>query len=415
MKRVIGLKIVLYTAILFAIGCAGRQEFKKKDINKERMKSYLADKPEELKPGFRRILEEGKRNYVLNNMRVGVDAFKLGYHDIAKRRFDNALNHIEAVFADNETARKARSIWYEEGMKEFKGEPYERAMAYYYRGLLYMMDKDYENARASFKSGIIQDAFAEESQHRCDFALLLFLEGYCSLKLGAHQMARAAFDEVRKLRPDFIFPPADSNLLMIIETGSSPRKLADGVGHEELKFFRGRNIKVKHATLFLDNRKIVAYPIEDIAWQAMTRGGRPVDKIIKGQVQFREAHEKISTTLTDVSSNMLLANPLSSQAETIGGVSAALGIFGVAEMALAARTRTHVDTRYWDNLPDTVHLSWSRAEPMSYELKIKYLDENGSLVSEEIEKINIPTNDKKNLLFFWKRPGTNAVQVNIKE
>jgi hypothetical protein len=51
MKRVIGLKIVLYTAILFAIGCAGRQEFKKKDINEERMKSYLADKPEELKPG----------------------------------------------------------------------------------------------------------------------------------------------------------------------------------------------------------------------------------------------------------------------------------------------------------------------------------------------------------------------------
>ena len=169
------------------------------------MKLYLENKPEELKPGFRAILEEGKRNYVLNNMRVGVDALKLGYRDIAKQCFDNALNYIEAVFANNETAKKARSLWYEEGMKDFKGEPYERVMAYYYRGLLYMMDRDYENARSCFKAGIIQDAFAEESQYRCDFALLLFLQGYCSQKLGAYQLATAAFKELRKLRPDLFF------------------------------------------------------------------------------------------------------------------------------------------------------------------------------------------------------------------
>ena len=402
--------IVLSMAIIVAAGCAGRQEFKKADIPEARIKSYLSDKPEELKPGFRALFEEGQRNYVLNNMRVGVDAFKLGYRDIAKRCFDTALNYIEAVFANNETAQKARSLWYEEGMKDFKGEPYERAMAYYYRGLLYMMDKDYENARSCFKSGIIQDAFAEENQHRCDFALLLFLNGYCSQKLGAHQMANAAFDEVKKLKPDFIIPPADSNLLMIIETGASPRKLADGVGHGELKFFRGRNIQKKQTLLYLDDQKIPAYPIEDIAWQAMTRGGRPVDKIIKGQVQFRKTHEKIGTTLTDISSNMLLASPLSSQSDTISGVSAALGIFGVAEMAMAARTRTHADTRYWDNLPDTIHLACLRVDPKSYELKIEYLNKDGATISVENEKIDIPAGSQKNVLFFWKRPETHSVQ-----
>jgi tetratricopeptide (TPR) repeat protein len=414
MLKFCGLQVFIYIVVLAVSGCAGRQEFKKTDIAEARMKLYLENKPEELKPGFRAMLEEGKRNYVLNNMRVGVDAFRLGHRDIAKRCFDNALNYIEAVFANNETAKKARSLWYEEGMKEFKGEPYERVMAYYYRGLLYMMDEDYENARSCFKAGIIQDAFAEENQHRCDFALLLFLQGYCSQKLGAYQLANAAFEEVRKLRPDFIIPPSDSNLLMIIETGTSPRKLADGIGHEELKFFRGRSIKVKRTALFLDDKKILSYPIEDIAWQAMTRGGRPVDKIIKGQVHFRKTHEKVSTTLTDISSNMLLTSQLSSQADAWSGVSAALGIFGVAEMALASRTRTHVDTRYWNNLPDTIHLACLHAEPRSYELKIEYLNTDDVKISEEVEKIKVPSGGRNNVIFLWKRPGTDSIRAEIK-
>lgn len=414
MLRSYGLQVFIYIVVLVASGCAGRQEFNKADIAEARMKLYLENKPEELKPGFRAILEEGKRNYVLNNMRVGVDAFRFGYRDIAKRCFDNALNYIEAVFANNETAKKARGLWYEEGMKEFKGEPYERVMAYYYRGLLYMMDEDYENARSCFKAGIIQDAFAEESQHRCDFALLLFLQGYSSQKLGAYQLANAAFEELKKLRPDFIIPPSDSNLLVIIETGTSPRKLADGVGHEELKFFRGRNNKVKRTVLFLDDKKILAYPVEDIAWQAMTRGGRPVDKIIKGQVHFRKTHEKVSTTLTNISSNMLLTSQLSSQADALSGISATLGIFGVAEMALASRTRTHADTRYWDNLPDTIHLACLHAEPRSYGLKIEYLNTGDDKISEEIEKINVPSSGQNNVIFLWKRPGTNSVRAEIK-
>ena len=413
MLRFYGLQVFIYIVILVASGCAGRQEFDKTDVPEARMKLYLENKPEKLKPGFRAMLEEGKRNYVLNNMRVGVDAFRLGHRDIAKNCFDNALNYIEAVFANNETAKKARSLWYEEGMKEFKGEPYERVMAYYYRGLLYMMDQDYENARSCFKAGIIQDAFAEENQHRCDFALLLFLQGYCSRKLEAYQLASAAFEQVKKLRPDFMIPPSDSNLLVIIETGTSPRKLADGVGHAELKFFRGRNIKVKRTALFLDDKKILAYPIEDIAWQAMTRGGRPVDKIIKDQVHFRKTHENISTTLTDISSNMLLTNPLSSQADAWSGLSAALGIFGVAEMALASRARTHADTRYWDNLPDTIYLACLHADPRSYELKIEYLNTDDVKISEEIEKIKVPSDDRNNAIFLWKRPGTNSVRAEM--
>lgn len=404
--------IILVAVLLVVVGCAGRQKFKRIDVPEAHMRSYLADKPAKLRPGFRAILEEGKRNYVLNNMRVGTDALMLGHREIAKKCFDNALNHIEAIFADNEKAKKARSLWYEEGMKDFKGEPYERVMAYYYRGLLYLADKDYENARACFKAGIIQDAFAEENQNRCDFALLLFLEAYSSQKLGDHQLAAAAFNELKKLRPDFTISSHDSNLLIIVETGTSPRKLADGVGHGELKFFRGRNIMEKRVVIHIDDKEFAAYPIEDIAWQAMTRGGRPVDKIIKGQVQFRKTHERIGTTLTDISSNMLLVSPLTSHSDTLSGVSAALGILGVAEMALAARTRTHADTRYWDNLPDSVHLVCLKIAPGFYELRTKYLNDSSVKVSEDIEKIKITGLDANSTILLWKRPGINYIFKN---
>ncbi len=413
MKRIL-IKLLLTLFFLISLaGCAGRQEFEKVTLPKGQLAAYLADKPEPLKPGFQTLLEEGKRNFVLNTLRVGTDALKLGLLDIARTRFDHALTYIEAVFADNDTAKKARSLWYEEGMKEFKGEPYERAMAYYYRGLIYLWDKDFENARACFKGGVLQDAFAEEQQNRCDFALLIFLEGYASRLLEDRQMAAAANREVRKLRPDYIPPPKNANLLLIVETGASPRKLADGIGHDQLKFFRGRDIVVKQVTLRLKRGSVPAYPMEDIAWQAMTRGGRPVDKIVAGQVEFRKKHEKISTTLTDVSSAMLVASPLlSSASSTFNSVGAGLGLLGVAGMSMAARTRTHADTRYWDNLPDTVHLAGLRLNSGTWRITFEYRNAAGKKVAEETEKIRITHPKSPHLL--WKRQGSPLIFSGLK-
>ncbi|MEC8183119.1 MAG: hypothetical protein VX123_13805 [Pseudomonadota bacterium] len=44
----------------------------------------------------------------------------------------------------------ARSNFAREDVKDFKGEPFERAMVFYYLGLSYLALGDFENARASF-------------------------------------------------------------------------------------------------------------------------------------------------------------------------------------------------------------------------------------------------------------------------
>lgn len=387
-------------------GCYRRQEFKAAKVSPKVMYEYLADKPENLKPYYQRVLTEGNRNKVLNNMRVGVCAMETGYYDCAEEALEKALLGIEAVYADNDTAAKARSLYYEEGMKDFKGEPYERCMAYYYRGLLYLQKGDYENARACFKTGVLQDAFAEEKQGRCDFALLIFLQGWASQQLGDEEMASTAYEEVKRYRPDFKKPSPEDNVLIIAETGTSPRKVADGAGHSELKFRRGRNFRENRVEVIVNgSEKIALYPIEDIAWQAMTRGGRAIDKILQGQVEFRKSKEQMGTILTDISSNAMISAPLwGDNAEVVQGVSAALGLVGVMQMADAAKARPHADTRYWDNLPDGVHIATMAKQAGPLKVQIHFKDATEAILPElSKEKVLNVTGGGTSLLWIRSR------------
>jgi tetratricopeptide (TPR) repeat protein len=337
-----------------------------------------------------------ERNAVLNYMRAGLAAMDRGDRASATASFDEALLRVEAVYANSERAARARSLWYEEGMKNFKGEPYERAMVFYYRGLLYLMEADYENARACFKSGVLQDAFAEESQNRCDFALLIFLEGWASQLNGDDVLADSAYKVVEELRPGFVRPAADHNFLAIAETGKAPRKLSDGIGHYELKLFRGKGFCDAVAKLTVDSRQMPMCPIEDIAWQAMTRGGRPVDHILKGQAVFKQTHARIGSAVAGIGSSAVVAAPLFDAASDVQGIGAALGLIGVAQMFISQRANVRADTRCWDNLPDTVHVI-TRRRLKSASVAATFADRRGSAVFPVVPVI-VQTDSKGNSL-----------------
>ena len=347
---------ILVILALLIVSCATRQSFEKREVPEAAMRSFMAGKSARLRPDYQRLLEEGNRNRVLNDMRLGLDALQLGSLGEAEKAFAEATGAIDAVYSNNPEAAKARSLWYEEGQKDFKGEPYERAMAFFYLGLIDALRKDYENARASFKSGILQDAFAEEEQNRCDFASLIYLSGWVSKQNGDDELARAAFAEVKSLRGDFT-PPSNENCLLLVETGTSPRKVADGSGHAELKFRRGRNFTEEGVMVSVDGAAwSKAYPIEDLYWQSTSRGGRPVDKIVKGKARFRNTNAEIGSDLSSVSDKLLLSGAALSAAPGLTYAGAALGLVSVTQMALAARTRAYADIRYWDNLPDRLHI-----------------------------------------------------------
>ncbi len=370
----------LLFASLALSGCAGKDAYLV-DVAPEVMRAYLADKPEPLHPYYRKVLREGKRNLVLNHMEAGLAAMELGKYPLAERSFDQALLNIETVYVNDENAVKARSLWYEEGRKDFKGEPYERAMAYYYRGLLYLRRGDFENARACFKVGQLQDAFAEEEQYRADFALLMFLEGWASQRLGDEDLAREAYQEVRKYRPDFVAPDPRDNVLLIAETGTAPVKVAGGPGGSELRFQEGFGFREERARFWVPGMEIYAYPMEDIYWQASTRGGRPVDKILQGKVHFRQTHETMGRALTETSLHALaLAPAFGKDSGKVAIAAGIVGLVGLTQQAMAASTRTEADARSWDNLPDKVHLATVRMTPANQEFDVSFLDGAGRTI-----------------------------------
>jgi hypothetical protein len=252
-------------------------------------------------------------------------------------------------------------------------------MMYYYRGLLYLWKSDFGNARACFANGILQDAFAEEAQNRCDFGVLYFLSVYAA-KMGVNE----AIDdekELLRLRPDA--PKIDINsVLVICETGKGPRKLADGVGHYELKLRRGKSFKAVCAQIVTaDGTMIRAYPIEDIAFQAMTRGGRPIDAILAGKVRFQNNAADIGTTLTTVSTTAILSSTIVTQdAKALQGVGVGTAALGAIFDIAAIKSRPHADVRAWDNLPDTIHVAFLGRSAVRAGFTVQFLGADGSVV-----------------------------------
>lgn len=355
--------------------------------------------PPELAPYFQRLASEGGRNAVLNHMEIGARAMEIGQSRIAQDEFDAALTLIESVYGNNDGASKARSLWYEEGRKDFKGEPYERVMAYYYRGLLYLQQQDYGNARASFEGGMLQDAFAEEDQNRFDFALMDFLSGWASLQEKNAVMQKRAFDELKKLRPDFEPPVAGQNTVLVIETGNSPRKLADGVGHYELVYRRGKQFRETQARVVINGKEVAAYPMEDIFWQASSRGGRAVDRIVKGKAQFRSTNEGVGTVLTGAANTLQVLSPLT-ESSGLGQVAGAIGIIGATQLFVASKVQAQADTRYWASLPDAVHVLTLKATP-GQTAEIQFLDKDNIPLPELTRTVALP--DKGGVVWLRSR------------
>ena len=52
----------------------------------------------------------------------------LEQYELAKLSFDDAIARIESIHSNDANAKEAQSKFSEESIKDFKGDPYERAM-----------------------------------------------------------------------------------------------------------------------------------------------------------------------------------------------------------------------------------------------------------------------------------------------
>src|SRR4051812_13492432 len=169
-----------------------------------------------------------QKDLVLWQYRDGLAHLRKGEFADAKRLLDEAITTISGIRANDKSAKKARGYFHRESKKTFLGEPYERVMAYFYRGILYWMDGEPDNARACFRSAQLEDSDAEEHSFKSDYVLLDYLDGLASVKLS--QDGADAYKRACELAKGLKLPPYDAqaNVLVFTEYGNGPIKYGTG-------------------------------------------------------------------------------------------------------------------------------------------------------------------------------------------
>ena len=391
-KRKVLSHIALGAAVPFALsGCVTTAE-REQAVTPQLAHAYVDDKPDELQRHFYVMLTQGERNKTLNDMRIGLASIELGKYELAEQLFDDALLRIESIYANNEKAAQARQLFVKELVKDFKGEPYERTMAYYYRGLLYLRDGDFDNARASFKGGMLQDAFAEEDQNRADFALMPYLEGWASKCVGNTSNAQDDFKEFRELNSAAPIPSDTDNLLVLAEVGTSPVKISatdpNSAKPRYLKFTHYESSTHVRVTAGLDQRQGSAVAtdagqIEDIYRQASTRGGRAFDSILAGKAQFQAGANVVAGTAL-VGAGVAATYAAQRNDRDAAVAAGVLLLTAVIAKAAAEATEPNADTRYWDNLPDKVLGATLQVSPGVTDVKVDFMHDDDVFLSKTV-------------------------------
>jgi hypothetical protein len=231
------------------------------------------------------------KDRLLWQYKTSLVAMRSGDYVRAKELLDDAILSMGGIIAKDKNARQSRSYFHGESKKNFIGEPYERAMAYFYRAILYWMDGEPDNARACFRSAQLVDSDAVDKTYSADYTLLEYLDGFATAKLAGD--GSDAFQRAKKLSK---YPLRDyntkANVLVFLEFGQGPLKYAGGEFSEVLLFSEPKSL-AQGAIVKSQTQSVSAYGYDDLYFQATTRGGRVMDHILANKAGFKSATDTI--------------------------------------------------------------------------------------------------------------------------
>lgn len=348
-----------------------------------------------IQDGYIRIEQGPPEDKILWQYTTALELLRLGRLDEAAGLLDEALLSQEALAIDGgKKARQAQRVFYPESTKIYIGEPYERAMAWFYRGIIYWIQGEPDNARACFKSAQLMDSSSEGEEFKADYAILDYLIGMINRQLSGSDDQYFRFAQ-QNAKFDYFPEPVNSpNVVFIFEFGKGPMKYRSGDYGQFLKI-RGGNSRSKSSLLQVEEgSRIQISPLDDLTYQAQTRGGRYMDHVLGRKAVFKAATD----TFGDAA---IIGGAIMASESDHTNAGLAVAAVGVLSKILSSASNPEADTRTWKNLPQYLSLYSTRMSPGDYEALVQFLDETGQVVGPHTKTINIHlTSNKKPLVVF---------------
>ncbi|MFT3785356.1 MAG: hypothetical protein QM770_04210 [Tepidisphaeraceae bacterium] len=321
------------------------------------------------------VAETKDENYVLNNLRLGSAALAAYDLNEAERAFVLAYDELNATNV-NDAGRSFAAAAFNEKVRIWRGEPYERAMANLYLGMIYYARQDYGNARGAFENALFKlraykdDKAQQFDEQDSDFAVALLMLGRCWMKLGREDQATMYFHRAESLRPDLrdtvsVMRNPRANVILFVEFGFGPHKVNAGMDGAGIAFVPGpaEAGAIPPPAVLVDGRR---YSVPQTPL---------FDTVVMAQDHRWQSIDTIRMTKSVVGTGLLAGGALT----TAYGLDrrdegAALVGLGLMLAGAAMKASSEADTRQWEMVPRGVFVIPLQLTPGQHEITVDFPD-----------------------------------------
>ena len=206
--------IALGSAIMIMSGC----------VSPPKTIVWDPDSNESIKHFQQPVVAETEKDYALIELWRAQLFFENGDRQHSDERLRNALGVMEQIESDS---REASAVVVAEQLRTYRGQPYERATAYFYRGLCHFQLGHYEQALAAFRATLAEDEETnnKEPSKRKDYVAAYYMAAECHKLLGEIPESNAMLASARELFPENPLLKPESlqgNLIIVAGVGVGP-------------------------------------------------------------------------------------------------------------------------------------------------------------------------------------------------
>ncbi|NQT19325.1 MAG: tetratricopeptide repeat protein [Planctomycetes bacterium] len=172
------------------------------------------------------VCAENDKNYGFWELARGDLFFAWGDRQHSDSRLRNGLQVMNQIESDS---REDEAVILNECLRTYRGFPYERAAAFFYRGICQFQLGHYSNALAAFRAALAEDleTHNDDPAVREDFIAAYYMAALCHKCLGEPEEAEANLRSARARFPDHPLlqeGALEGNLVVLGSVGIGPWK-----------------------------------------------------------------------------------------------------------------------------------------------------------------------------------------------